>query len=474
MNGTITSQKKVLHTNQIQPHLKLPKDGPQQQMMARRDTETSGGLAMATKQTIFNKNKSQGKDRLLKHLVMISFSLLIPLLMLSPVSCQHDIRESQVNPFATLVSDWRKVRPVPEIWIPGQPLPSYWDLSTGKKLPELPFILPYGFTGDYNPVQSLKEKRYGLMDAHGRFIIPIKYKSICSFIPDKGRAVVETDNGMGIIDLDGNWIVPPDRYDDIGGYNEGLCYYITGGKLGFIDPDGKVVIQAIFPVDNIYGAFGANFQDGVCVICDTAKGFVVIDKKGRVIFQKGPEYIVRQGMMGLPPEFRDGRLMFAVRAGANERGDGIWRYGFFAKDGSIAIEPKYGCVNEFYDGLALFNEEYMFTPGEFEPVDIPEYNRLWGYMDTSGNIAVKPQYMWAKDFSDGMAAVATSQYHWGYIDTKGNMVIPAEYWEAGDFERGYAKVLLPIDDHTGIYVFIDKQGNIVCRTDVKGQKHPIF
>ena len=52
-----------------------------------------------------------------------------------------------------------------------------------------------------------------------------------------------------------------------------------------------------------------------------------------------------------------------------------------------------------------------------------EADGLWGYLATDGDWAVKPAFLGASDFSEGLAAVKTeSEYHayvYGYIDASG-------------------------------------------------------
>jgi WG containing repeat len=65
---------------------------------------------------------------------------------------------------------------------------------------------------------------------------------------------------------------------------------------------------------------------------------------------------------------------------------------------------------------------------------------LWGYMNNSGKIAVKPQFSEAKDFAEGLAAVEKDD-HWQYIDKGGNTVIKNDTsGYRGGFSNGLALV----------------------------------
>ena len=79
-------------------------------------------------------------------------------------------------------------------------------------------------------------------------------------------------------------------------------------------------------------------------------------------------------------------------------------------------------------------------------------NGQYGYIDTSGNIVIQPQYTDAGMFSEGLACVVKGG-KWGYIDTEGNEVIPFIYDNANLFSNGLAEVSL-----NGKIGFIDKTG----------------
>lgn len=73
--------------------------------------------------------------------------------------------------------------------------------------------------------------------------------------------------------------------------------------------------------------------------------------------------------------------------------------------------------NDFYDGLAKFKE-----------------NGLWGFIDRSGNVVIRPQFTNAGRFSHSRAAVQSPYTKlWGFIDTKGNYVISPNYCMLGAF-----------------------------------------
>jgi hypothetical protein len=87
-----------------------------------------------------------------------------------------------------------------------------------------------------------------------------------------------------------------------------------------------------------------------------------------------------------------------------------------------------------------------------------------GYIDKTGALAIKPQFDYTHDFSEGLAAVRIhredgyddTKNDFGFIDKTGKWVIKPQFHDAGDFHEGLAVVLL--NDKFG---YVDKLGKIV-------------
>ena len=91
-------------------------------------------------------------------------------------------------------------------------------------------------------------------------------------------------------------------------------------------------------------------------------------------------------------------------------------------------------------------------------------NDKYGFVDTTGQVKIKPQFDWVGDFAEGLCVVRNDNGELGsgkngYIDTTGKLVIDLKFRYAGKFENGKAKVQIDED-----FVFIDKTGNIITET----------
>jgi hypothetical protein len=86
--------------------------------------------------------------------------------------------------------------------------------------------------------------------------------------------------------------------------------------------------------------------------------------------------------------------------------------------------------------------------------------RKWGFIDKTGKTVIPPRYIYARSFSEGLAAVRIFSRRdwgrWGFIDKQGNMAIPAQFDFAGNFSEGRAWVRL--DNKYGA---IDREGMLV-------------
>ena len=64
---------------------------------------------------------------------------------------------------------------------------------------------------------------------------------------------------------------------------------------------------------------------------------------------------------------------------------------------------------------------------------------LWGYVDTTGHMVIKPDFSEARGFVNDLAAAKKGD-KFGYIDRTGELVIPARFDNAFAFSGGLARV----------------------------------
>ncbi|MHC4117359.1 MAG: WG repeat-containing protein [Planctomycetota bacterium] len=251
---------------------------------------------------------------------------------------------------------------------------------------------------------------------------------------------------FGYIDRTGKLVIKP-RFDWAYAFSDGMARVRIGvpreGKFGFIDKTGTLAIQPRF-VD------ARDFSEGFAIVNIGGKrkdgsveggkwGFV--DTSGKVIIVPDADNI---------GDFCDGLARISVGE----------ECGFVDKTGRIAIEPKFDYVKEFSEGMAAFEEK----------VNGPMQNGIWGYIDKSGNVVIEPKYSQAHSFSEGLAAVMTGSSRKGdcynYIDEIGRVAIKTKYNVVGDFSEGLARVAIGVlwTESKGLdttWGYIDKEGKTV-------------
>jgi hypothetical protein len=114
---------------------------------------------------------------------------------------------------------------------------------------------------------------------------------------------------------------------------------------------------------------------------------------------------------------------------------------YFNKEGNVVLpfENRYEVYGNFSEGLARIRA-----------------NGKWGFIDKIGEEAIRPQFHYAEDFSDGRAIVRNEQDLHGAIDARGHLVIGYQFTTLTGFENGYAKF-----GDLNTWGLIDTAGNIV-------------
>lgn len=244
----------------------------------------------------------------------------------------------------------------------------------------------------------------------------------------EGLAPVQVGGRYGWIDTAGTMIIPA-RYEGAGPFTYGRAAFQSGGRWGYLDGTGA---EAIAPSL----AWAGPFRDGLAAVAGDS-GFFFINTAG-----------LRLGRA----TFTDVRAFSggyaAVRFGEGEN----YAWGFIDRAGHLAIEPVFAeAPSGFSEGKARVRVET---------------ERPWrcGFIDTSGGFAIDTLYDAAGDFREGLAAVGRGEWQgmrfqgsWGYVDSTGRPVIGTRFAEAGPFRNGRALVRL----ESGAWAQIARDGRLV-------------
>jgi hypothetical protein len=216
----------------------------------------------------------------------------------------------------------------------------------------------------------------------------------------------------GYIDPEGKVVIEP-QYDEAGSFSEGVArvgIYDKDYKWGFIDRVGKFKWGFIDKAGNwalkpVYDSPVEDFRGGRASVgkdIGMNNGVVVetffVDKEGRSYAEPEPDERF-EDFDDVDPFFEDL---------ATFRRDG--KYGFVNRQATVVIKPRFDLAGFFAEGLA--------------PVEIgrPQNGMgKWGYIDRKGKVVVKPLFDWAWEFSEGRALVAVGDKV-GYIDRAGRYI----------------------------------------------------
>jgi hypothetical protein len=120
-----------------------------------------------------------------------------------------------------------------------------------------------------------EDNKVFFMDKTGHIAITIKgkFKYIWEF--HDGLALVESGNGYGFIDKNGKVVVDP-KYSRADGFKNGLAIIEVNKKVGYINKLGQIVVQPQFDDARDF------YEEMAVVRCGSKYGF--IDARGIPLF----------------------------------------------------------------------------------------------------------------------------------------------------------------------------------------------
>jgi hypothetical protein len=369
-----------------------------------------------------------------------------------------------------------------------------------------------------------KNEKWGFHNQYGEIIIAPQFDKL-----NEGFFAWNTDtesDGHGVIGvfIDGKWgfinpygemVITP-LYDKVRWFKNGIAavnrgaqfhffasdpsnslkggpfYWWEGGKWGFIDINGKEIVECQF--DNAW-----EFSNEGLAPVEISERWGLIDRTGDLIVN--PTY-----QFGFALNFSDG--LTTVQTVSN-------KWGFMDRSGQVVIAPRYYNVTKLKNGLAAvyigerdaygivpdkrkwkfidktgklaFNLHVDDTNGFSENLAGVEVDGKWGVIDQSGRFIINPRFDRIDSFHEGLAPAnmggKKSEYHvprvnpfekyspkrqrlggifkggqWGFIDRTGNMVIEPQFDEVTSFSDGLAAVR--IGERWG---FIDQKGHFAIK-----------
>ena len=145
----------------------------------------------------------------------------------------------------------------------------YGDCYSPTDLIKVSINESYGFLKDNSEIDSRIRPVYGLINYKGEIVLDINYYSIMPAIGNWGIVTVQNKaRKYGVIDMNGNIIVPFGKYDYIDGFDKGFARVKIGKqtngqigshcKWGIINEHGEEVLPAEY--DDIWNFYGKSYD----------------------------------------------------------------------------------------------------------------------------------------------------------------------------------------------------------------------
>ncbi|MBQ2540312.1 MAG: WG repeat-containing protein [Paludibacteraceae bacterium] len=307
-------------------------------------------------------------------------------------------------------------------WPAGEDGSNLWGFidENGKMVISANYSETYNFSCGWARVKEDGEKQF--IDKDGKSVIPDPFpESYFNF----NRIRFEEDGKVGMYDENWKVVIPAD-YKSLGVCTEdGLISFSEDGKeYGYLDKDGKVVIQEQF-----YNA--ENFAGGIAVVAEEKDGnfrYGVIDKKGNFLIDYQKKWLSNMG---------EGRVCFY--------NDNTSKFGMMDKNGNELVSAKYDDIQPFTCGLALV-----------------EKNGKWGYINPKGEEVIACRYPIAYEFYDDVADVYDEHNRCSIINKKGETLFKLKEKDflIFSFINGLGLVH---NELTNQYRYINKKNEIIYK-----------
>jgi WG containing repeat len=223
----------------------------------------------------------------------------------------------------------------------------------------------------------------------------------------------DKDGKDGFIDIEGNIVLDAEKYRRE--FSEGLAPFSSGGKWGYINEKGEVVIK---PRWNDLKGFEfpavAPFHEGLAAVIEETMRYGEEDLD---YFAYKCGYINTKGKYVIAPKFRqscgnfsDGLARISVDLKGDEYETGKGWIGFMNRQGKWAFERRFYEVGDFHDGFALVKSEPNLQSSNGEIVS-SVYNfdpKFFYLIDTNGRkVENKKDCRWRYEFHEGLAMIDT-------------------------------------------------------------------
>lgn len=302
--------------------------------------------------------------------------------------------------------------------------------------PQFQFAQPFSEGLAAVSTGARNEAKWGFIDRTGAFRIPAKFESVGPF-RSNGLAIFSLDREVGLMDKNGKEIVKP-QYSYLYPLGENYIAGTNRNKVGIINPQG----QWILPPD--YFSISKIESEQPSAAYDLISGYYNSQADENTKFLKVCKkdlfgIVSADGVIVIPAKYDE--IVSFNNGVAGVKIDG--KIGFVDTKGNIIISPTYDDATQFADLIAVeVGKKWKFIDKFGRAVSSPPIDRVVN--DVGGD--------W---FADGLGPIIQGNKI-GYINTRGELAIPAQFDVGFPFSKGYAAVWSGDRWH-----FIDTRGKFV-------------
>jgi ribosomal protein L13 len=293
------------------------------------------------------------------------------------------------------------------------------------------------------------DKMWGLINADGNLVKQPDYQAIGEF-KSFGYALMQKNGGVGLLDKNGNEIVPPE-YRDLKVLDSLVIAVMDQGEWMVINLRGEIILNKGYTRLNLWDSkYLAFMKNGKWGIVDINGRQIAAAEYDEVSFEEGHFFLtVKSKQLGLLSD-SGVEILPNIASEIKIENENLFFYrehnswGAVDDSGNRIIEAKYDAWRSLSDQyiklvadtkLSLYSIECNkiitqdnyddFYPYSDEYV-IVKQNRRLGLLDGCGNIVLTPQYSEIQAYDSGLFRV-NFEGAWGVVREKDKILISFAY-----------------------------------------------
>lgn len=241
--------------------------------------------------------------------------------------------------------------------------------------------------------------KWGYIDRAGKLVLPMRFTHAEDF--SEGLAGVRDGERGGFIDHQGKFVFDV-SLDVTLGFHEGMAGVLWKGTLAYFDRTGKKLAP---PAD--FGPKSNSFSEGLVPISVGGKwGFM--DRAGKLVIPAKFEDAENFSAGLAPVKVHNEETVWCPADESGNRSGATMMWGYIDKSGETVIPAVFNSADPFSEGLAA----------------VSKCDQAY-FIDKGGKTVIKGNFTYASSFSGGLARVETLTKDglvWGYVDKTGRLV----------------------------------------------------